>query len=95
MLEPPTALVRGVPGKPRRERVATYDECPHCERRAKKAFTSNFFPLYTCLDCGEKYCSDDGPPCPECDSDHYGEYDEVVYDGGEDKKEEEEDDDDD
>jgi len=58
--------------------MSKYDSCPYCYREAKDALSSNWFPVYTCLDCDTKYCSDDGPPCPECGSSNYGEYDEVV-----------------
>ena len=53
------------------------DSCPRCGREAKDNISSNWFPVNTCLDCGTKYCSDDGPPCPDCGSDNYGEYDKV------------------
>lgn len=54
-----------------------FDKCPRCGREAKDAFSSNWFPVYTCRGCGEKYCSNDGPPCPKCGSGSYGEYDKV------------------
>ncbi|MFH1585832.1 MAG: hypothetical protein ABIB79_03630 [archaeon] len=59
------------------------DECPYCHREAKDALTSNWFPVYTCLDCDTKFCEGpncNGPPCPECGSDNYGEYDKVYAD---------------
>jgi len=57
--------------------MADLDECPRCGREAKDAISSNWFPVYTCRDCGEKFCEDDGPPCPACQSEEYGEYDRV------------------
>ena len=57
--------------------MGDYSSCPYCYREAKDALTSNWFPLYTCLDCEIKYCSQDGPPCPECGSTDYSEYDRV------------------
>lgn len=57
--------------------MGSYDSCPHCGREAKEAISFNWFAVYTCSSCGEKYCEDDGPPCPECGSDSYGEYDKV------------------
>jgi hypothetical protein len=57
--------------------MSSYDSCPWCDREAKDAISSNWFPVYTCLDCDTKYCADDGPPCPKCGSSNYGEYDKV------------------
>lgn len=57
--------------------MSSYDSCPYCGRTAKDAVSSNWFPVYTCKGCGEKYCADDGPPCPGCGSSSYGEYDKV------------------
>ena len=59
--------------------MSSLDCCPYCYREAKEALTSNWFPVYTCLNpaCGIKYCDDDGPPCPECGEDGYGKYNKV------------------
>lgn len=57
--------------------MSDYDSCPYCGRDAKEAISSNWFPVYTCLSCGEKYCENDGPPCPKCSSSDYGEYGKV------------------
>lgn len=57
--------------------MASLSECPYCNREAKDALSSNWFPVYTCLNCGTKYCKDDGPPCPDCESMDRGEYDTV------------------
>ena len=57
--------------------MSDYDSCPYCGREAEEAISSNWFPVYTCLDCNTKYCENDGPPCPDCSSSNYGEYDKV------------------
>jgi RNA polymerase subunit RPABC4/transcription elongation factor Spt4 len=55
--------------------MSSYDSCPYCGREAKDALTSNWFPVYTCLNCKTKYCENDGPACPGCGSLDYGKYD--------------------
>lgn len=57
--------------------MGSLSSCPYCDREAKQALSSNWFPVYTCLKCGTKYCEDDGPPCPDCGSNDRGQYDEV------------------
>lgn len=57
--------------------MSCYDACPYCGREAQKNVSSNWFPVYTCNDCGEKFCGEDGPPCPECESSNCGSHDEV------------------
>ena len=61
--------------------MSSYDSCPRCGREAESGFTHNWFPLFTCQECDEKYCSDcgegNGTTCPECGSTSYGEYDKV------------------
>jgi len=57
--------------------MSTLNSCPYCGRKAKEALTSNWFPVYTCLDDDTKYCEEDGPPPPECGSSNYGEFDKV------------------
>ena len=42
------------------------NECPYCHRKAKKAASSNWFPIHKCKKCGTKYCEENGPPCPKC-----------------------------
>lgn len=54
--------------------MSAYRECPSCERRAKQALSSNWFPLYRCADCKVLFChaSDCGTTrevCPSCGSD--------------------------
>jgi hypothetical protein len=54
------------------------DSCPRCGREATEGISHNWFPVYTCLSCGEKYCEEcGGHTCPECASSDYGEYDKV------------------
>jgi ribosomal protein L32 len=49
--------------------MSDYSSCPNCGRRAEKALSSNFFPVYKCKDCGEEYCRDcGGRSCPKCGS---------------------------
>jgi len=61
--------------------MADLNECPYpgCGRKAEDNASSDWFPVYTCLepDCGTKYCSEQGPPCPDCKSSNYGEFDKV------------------
>ena len=57
--------------------MSSFDSCPYCGREAEDAISSNWFPVYTCRECGTKYCEEDGPPCPECGSSDYSEYDKV------------------
>lgn len=55
--------------------------CPHCGRNAKKALTSNHFPVHTCRNCSKKYCYEcsdgDGTVCPKCESKDYTDYEKV------------------
>ena len=49
--------------------MSSYSSCPNCGRKAKDAISSNFFPVYKCSDCGEKYCKEcGGDKCPSCNS---------------------------
>jgi hypothetical protein len=59
--------------------VAQLSACPRCGRTCAETFTSNWFPVYTCLECHEQYCDDcgGGTSCPECGSNDYGDYDKV------------------
>jgi hypothetical protein len=61
--------------------MGSLSSCPHCGREAKDALTSNWFPVHTCSECGEKYCNDcgggDGTTCPECGSRRYQDLDKV------------------
>ena len=57
--------------------MASFGSCPYCDREAKQALTSNWFPIYTCLDCDTKFCENEGPPCPDCKSRGYGQFDRV------------------
>lgn len=59
--------------------MGSLTECPNCGREAEKAFSSNFFPVHTCLNCDKKYCDkcDDGGNCPECGSSEYSDNDKV------------------
>ena len=57
--------------------MSFYSSCPYCGKKAKDSDASKWFPVYTCLDCKTKYCDEDGPPCPECKSSNYAEYDKV------------------
>lgn len=61
--------------------MGDYNSCPRCGRKAKDDFSSNWFPVHTCRDCGEKYCEEcgkgSGKKCPECGSSNYSDYDKV------------------
>lgn len=57
--------------------MGSYKACPYCGRKATQGETHNWFPVYTCRKCGQKYCEHDGPPCPECDSREHGKFDKV------------------
>ena len=61
--------------------MSDFESCPRCGREAKESFSSNWFPVFTCRECGEKYCEDcgdgSGTTCPECGSSDYSEYDKV------------------
>lgn len=63
--------------------MSSLTECPNCNRTAKDSMFSNYFPVYTCLDCGKKYCKEcgkgDGKTCPDCGSKKYAEYDRVYF----------------
>ncbi|MFH1673389.1 MAG: hypothetical protein ABIF87_08190 [Pseudomonadota bacterium] len=49
--------------------MTDYRRCPNCGRKAKKSFSSNFFPVYKCRDCDTKYCNEcGGTACPSCGS---------------------------
>ena len=54
-----------------------FNSCPYCGRSISESFSSMWFPIYQCLSCGTKYCENDGPPCPDCNSSKYGEYGKV------------------
>ena len=64
--------------------MADLSSCPNCGREAKEAFSSNFFPVHTCRECGKKYCDEcgngDGSVCPDCGSKEYSDYDKVYSD---------------
>jgi rubredoxin len=54
--------------------MSSYDSCPNCGREAKKAFSSNWFPVYKCSKCGTEYCEKcGGETCPDCGSSKYSE----------------------
>ena len=61
--------------------MSKFYACPRCGRKAESGLTHNWFPVYTCLKCGEKYCtecgSDGGDACPECGATKRGKYGEV------------------
>jgi hypothetical protein len=46
--------------------MTSYQVCPKCERKAKKAISSNYFPVRKCKSCGQVFCSECGPSCPKC-----------------------------
>lgn len=49
--------------------MSDYSACPHCGRRAEKAMTSNFFPVYRCSKCNTLHCNDcNHGKCPDCSS---------------------------
>jgi transposase-like protein len=50
--------------------MSSFESCPKCGREAKKAFSSNWFPVYKCNECKTEYCEDcGGDECPSCGSD--------------------------
>jgi len=56
--------------------------CPRCGRGSEDSFTFDWFAIYTCRKCQEKYCEDcghgsDGTLCPECENADYSVYEEV------------------
>ena len=54
--------------------MSDYSSCPNCGRKARETSSSNFFPVYKCRDCGEKYCKECGRgKCPSCGSSKYTE----------------------
>lgn len=54
--------------------MSNYSSCPNCGRRAEKAFSSNYFPVFKCSDCGKTYCKNcSGKECPKCGSAKYSE----------------------
>jgi len=62
--------------------MSDLSSCPNCGREAEaEGLTHNYFPVHTCRECGEKYCSDcgdgDGTVCPKCGSTAYSDYDKV------------------
>jgi len=59
--------------------MSDLNECPCCGREAEKSFSSNWFPVHTCLECGKKYCDEcsDGGNCPKCGSSDYSDNDKV------------------
>ena len=49
--------------------MADYSSCPSCGRKAQKAISSSFFPVYQCGGCGKVYCKNcGGNSCPGCGS---------------------------
>lgn len=60
--------------------MSDYDACPYCGKKAEESVSANWFPVHTCRGCNTKYCEEDGPPCPECGADDYGDYDKVYAD---------------
>jgi hypothetical protein len=63
------------------EIMANLSACPKCHRRIRETISSNWFPVHTCRDCGQKYCDDcgdgRGSTCPKCGSKQYSDYDKV------------------
>jgi hypothetical protein len=61
--------------------MSSLDACPRCGRTCDSSIFANFFPVHTCGDCSEKFCSDcgddDGTRCPACGSDDYSDLDKV------------------
>lgn len=54
--------------------MSDYSSCPNCSRQAKSSSSSNWFPVYKCGSCGDKYCKDcggGGTKCPSCGSSSY------------------------
>jgi ribosomal protein L32 len=58
-------------------KMSTYNECPNCGRKAKKAVSSNYFPVLKCKDCGKLFCTNCGESCPKCGSNKSSEYGKV------------------
>ena len=47
------------------------DCCPGCGRKGKAGLTHNYFHVYTCSNCGHRYCaeckgSNGARKCPKC-----------------------------
>lgn len=63
--------------------MSNYKSCPRCGRKPKESMFSNWFWVYTCLKCGEKYCDDcgdgSGTKCPKCGSKDYGKYGKAYF----------------
>lgn len=59
--------------------MASLSACPTCRRTLRKSLLGGaYFPVYTCLSCKKKYCSDcGGDSCPKCGATGRGQYDEV------------------
>jgi predicted nucleic-acid-binding Zn-ribbon protein len=61
--------------------MSNLNKCPKCGREADKSYSSNWYPVHTCRDCGEKYCDKcgdgSGKKCPKCGSTNYSDYDKV------------------
>jgi len=58
--------------------MASLNACPNCRRTAKKALTSNWFPVSTCRKCRTKYCGKCGSSgCPSCGARERSETDKV------------------
>ncbi|MCP4804052.1 MAG: hypothetical protein GY884_01770 [Proteobacteria bacterium] len=58
--------------------MASLSSCPRCRRTLKKTLLGGaYFPVYTCLKCKTKYCSQDGDSCPKCGATARGHYDDV------------------
>ncbi len=54
--------------------MGDFSSCPNCGRRAQKAVSSNFFPVYKCRDCGKTHCKEcGGSSCPKCGSSKHSE----------------------
>jgi hypothetical protein len=49
--------------------MADYHACPGCGRRAQKAMSSNWFPVYKCSKCSTYYCKEcNRDKCPKCEA---------------------------
>jgi len=55
--------------------------CPNCNRCAENGFSSNWFPVHSCDNCGKKFCKkcgdSYGEACPKCGSKKYTDKDKV------------------